>query len=147
MHFSKYHPYWKKWWEGFGLFRKQPLLWNQLVALMTCTREVKLGSESGLLHYEELLESFRNAIQNLWQVRSIISLSCPRKSGSRIFYCEESHAVKRSNFCLVSTIVLIIAVGCAAYNFILTLGCCIKPLCHMGGLEQKTHTHKLIFKF
>lgn len=146
-HFSKYHPYRKKLWEGFGLFCNQPLLWNHLVALMRCTRQVKLGSELELLHYQELLESFRRAIQNLWQVKMSSVLSAPEKVKAESSVERESHEVNRSNFHLFSSTVLISAVVCAAYKFTLTLGCCIKPLCHMRGLEQKTTFIQAVFKF
>lgn len=136
----------KKIWEGFGLFHNQLLLWNHLVALMRCTRQVKLGSESELLHYQELLESFRRAIQNLWQVKISSVLSAPEKVKVESSVVRESHEANRSNFHLFSSAVLISAVVCAAYKFILTLGCCIKPLCHMGGLEQKNTFMQAAFK-
>lgn len=145
MHFSKYHPYRKKkWWEGFGLFHNQPLLWNHLVALLRCTRWVKLGTESELLHYQRLLQSFRSAIQNLWQVKMSSVFSAREKVKVECSIVRESHEVNTSNFHLFCSTVLISAVVCAAYNFILTLGCCIKLLCHMGGLEQK-HVHTSCF--
>lgn len=118
----------KKLWERFGLFSNQPLLWNRLLALMRWTRQVKLGPE--LLHYQELLESFRSAIQNLWQVKMSSVFFAPEKVQVEYSIVRESHEVNRSNFHLFSITVLISAAVCPAYNFILTLDCCIKLLCH-----------------